>query len=128
MRRALAVMAIILCAAPAACGCGGVPRDVATPRKAVLGHWKNTIPGVNPDLYYSPDKVTFSGNKGASITRPYEVISENTAGFTLQVQYGSGAREPSTIGFSADRKEITVLPGRVPELLKYRYVDSKQAP
>lgn len=128
MSRALVVLTIILCVAPAACGCGGVPRDLSTPRKAVLGHWKNTTPGVNPDLYYSPDKVTYSGDKGASIARPYEVISENISSFTLQVQYGSGVREPSTIGFSVDRNEITVLPGRVPELLKYKYVDSKQAP
>jgi hypothetical protein len=128
MRKTLVVLIIILCVAPAACGCGGLPRDVSTPRKAVLGHWKNTIPGVNPDLYYSPDKVTYSSDKGASITRSYVVISENTAGFTLQVKYGSEVREPSTIGFSADRNEITVLPGSVPELLKYTYIDSKQAP
>ncbi len=128
MRRALGVLTIILCVAVAAFGCGGLPRDVSTPRKALLGHWKNTVPGVDPDLYYSPDKVTYSRDKRASLTRSYEVTSENTAGFTLQVQFGSGVRETSTIGFSIDRNEITVLPGRVPELLKYTYVDSKQAP
>jgi hypothetical protein len=122
------VMLLCLAVVSNGCGCGAPPRDVSTPRKALLGHWINTIPGSRIELYYSPDTVTYSDGRGKPISRPYKVTEEDQAKFTLKIANTAQGPTPSSLGFSADRKELFVYPARVPELLKYTYVDSKQNP
>lgn len=109
----------------AAAGCGAA-RDVSTPSKALLGHWRNTVPGTNADVYYSPSELTHSGISAASSTVEYDIVSEDENEFTLEIRAGSGGT--SRVSFSEDRSTMTVLPEKVPELLRYEYVDANQKP
>ena len=112
-----------------AAGCAGGTRKVTSPASALLGHWKNTVPGNKTEIYYSPDTATFKSG-GETISRPYKVVSENPSTFSLDIEYTSNLKGagPSTLGFSSDRNTLLVYPERVPELLKYTYIDSKQNP
>jgi hypothetical protein len=123
----LAASAIVF--AMVVAGCSGAPRDVSTPRKALLGHWRNTIPGTNGDVYYSPTEVTrvsVGSKPGTAGSSPYSVVKENPVKFTLEISAGGAA--PTGISFSSDRTTMSVAPARVPELLQYEYVDAKQKP
>jgi len=103
-------------------------RDTTTLGKALLGHWKNTVPGTNADIYYSPTEATFDARGGGKpSTISYKISQENEAQSWLMAQYTSSA-EPLKISFSKDRNTITVYPTEMPELLRYKYVDSKQKP
>lgn len=125
MRRALvtAFMGIVVLASAAGCGAA---RDVSTPSKALLGHWRNTVPGTNPDVYYGPAEITHERLAAMSSTVEYDIVGEDDKEFTLEIKAGSGGT--SRISFSEDRSTMTVLPARVPELLRYEYVDAKQEP
>lgn len=126
MRRILVIALAVSCLAAAGCGSG--ERDVSSPREALLGHWKNTIPGGGAEVYFSPDTVTHAGSGREPLEMPYEVASEDGAEFTLVVRFITGDGEGSRVAFSTDRKQMFLFPGKVPEMLKYSYVDSKQSP
>ena len=130
MKKFTLVATIFLVAALAAAGggCGSGGRDVSTPREALLGHWRNTVPGTNGEIYYSSDTATFKSAAGGAVSRPYKVTGENQSRFTLEIEYQANGAGPATIGFSTDRNELLVYPERVPEILKYSYVDSAQEP
>ena len=126
MRRTMLLACSVVVALAAVTGCG-TPRDVSTPSKALLGHWRNTIPGTNNDVYFSGDVVTYAQEGG---TRPipvkYRVAGEDAEKFALEIRIGPA--EPTKVSFSADRKDMTMLPARIPELLRYEYVDAGQKP
>jgi hypothetical protein len=118
-------LAALLLVLPAACDDA---RDTSTLGKALLGHWKNISPGTNADVYYSPNEATFDARGGGQLsTLSYKITEENQGESRLMVQYAS-SEEPLKITFSKDRNTITVYPTDMPELLQYRYVDSKQQP
>lgn len=119
----LAVAAAALLAGAAGCAAA---RDVSTPSRALLGHWRNTVPGNGPDVYYAPGERTYAGDDSAAITAGYEVVREDPERFTLEIRSGGGGT--SRVSFSEDRNLITVLPAGVPEQLRYEYVDGKQKP
>jgi hypothetical protein len=109
-------------------GCCSPSRDVSTPRAALLGHWENTVPGTNPDLYISDSEVTFEPQKGAETSSvPYTVTSEDEKGFSLEITY-QGSDKPTKITFSEERDSMTLTPANIPEVLRYQYVDTKQLP
>jgi len=129
--RNVAILTIVLLIGvlPLAAGCSS-SRNVAAPRNALLGHWKNVIPGSGTDVYYSPSTVTYAG-KGSDYSVAYNVISEDQAKFTMFIRLGQKASSeaaPIEVTFSSDRKTMDLLPTRVPEKLEYQYVDSKQKP
>ncbi|MHB8896438.1 MAG: hypothetical protein ACYC99_14835 [Candidatus Geothermincolia bacterium] len=110
-------------------GCGGA-RNVSSPREALLGHWRNVIPGSGIDQYYSATAVTYAG-KGSDYELAYTVVSENESEFSLTITLGQSGRRASSqtkVVFSKDRKTMDLLPGGVPEKLQYSYVDSRQKP
>lgn len=125
MRRAMLAATLLCLLSFAVPGCAA-PRDVSTPRKTLLGHWRNTVPGMNPDVYYSPAEVTYAGLAAASPTAGYTVMKEDPQEFTLEIS--AGAAVPAKISFSDDRNTMTVLPAKIPELLRYEYVDGEQKP
>ena len=125
MRRALAMAFMGIVVLTSAAGCG-TARDVSTPAKALLGHWRNTVPGTGADVYYGPSELTHAGISVVSSTVGYDIVSEDEKEFTLEIRAGSGGT--SGISFSADRDSMTVAPARVPELLRYEYVDANQKP
>ena len=130
MRRAMLAATLLCLLSVAVPGCAS-PRDVSTPSKALLGHWRNTIPGTSNDVYYSPDQVTYAPGKSARPTSvDYSVVSEDMQKFAAEVRYGTGdgSAEPTRITFSADRNTMTILPFRIPELPRYEYVDGEQKP
>jgi hypothetical protein len=110
-------------------GCGA-PRDVSTPSKAILGHWKNTIPGSATKVYFSETFITYAG-KGSEYKVLYTVVKEDLSAFTLFIKLGqpsATATGTEEVTFSADRKTMTLLPEKIPEKLQYTYVDSRQEP
>jgi len=110
-------------------GCG-TPREVSTPRKALLGHWKNTVPGSKTRTYFSESSVTYTG-QGSEYKIPYSVIKEDPGAFTLFIRLGqqtSTTTRTDEVTFSTDRKTMDLLPSGIPEKLQYTYVDSRQAP
>ena len=123
----LIVIAASLCLAFVS-GCCSPSRDVSTPRAALLGHWENTVPGANPDLYISESEVTFEPQKGAETSSvPYTVKKEDKKGFSLEITY-QGSDKPTKITFSEERDSITLAPANIPELLRYEYVGTEQQP
>jgi len=128
MKKLLLITAVFSMIFAGVSGCCSPSRDVSTPSKALLGHWKNTIPGMNPDIYYGAEKVSYDRKKNGDVTSvPYEVESENQEEFSLEISY-QGASERTRISFSKDRNTITVLPPNVPELFRYEYADTQQKP
>ena len=111
------------------CNCGG-GRDVSTPRKALLGHWKQTIPGYG-EVYYDPKEVTYAlkgqKKKPINIPVPYSVSGENKKAFSVDIKLES-ASGAARITFSEDRRTMTMFPANVPEKLEYVYMDDKQKP
>ncbi len=128
MKRFTVLVAALALTAAVGTGCATAKRDLSTPAAALLGHWENVSPGTNADVYYGPDTVYYFGGSTKPVETSYEIVSEDTDGFALEVRYGEESGDPTKIGFSEDRNEITVYPSDVPELLKYRYVDDKQSP
>lgn len=125
------VLFVLLVVAACAIGCGGGGgRDVSTPSKALLGHWKNTVPGSKTEIYFSGDTATFKSGTGPGIPVHYTIISQDQKKFTLDVDYGASnaGGGPSTLAFSSDRNTLLIHPKRVPEVLRYSYVNSEQKP
>ena len=127
-RSAAVSCVFVLVALCAIAGCG-TARDVSTPRKALLGHWRNVIPGSGTDQFYSEKAVTYSG-KGSDYRLAYTVIEENLSKFTLLVTFGAqtSTSRKTEVVFSKDRKTMDLLPGNIPEKLQYVYVDSREVP
>jgi hypothetical protein len=126
---AVLVMALLVAVVPLVAGCSS-GRNVSTPRDALLGHWRNVIPGSGTDVYYSGSSVTYSG-KGSSYSVDYTVVSQDQAKFTLFIRLGQKGKTqaaPIQVTFSSDRNTMDLLPTRSPEKLEYKYVDSKQKP
>ena len=128
MRKALVFAAVGLCLAAAAAGCGSGGRDVSSPSMALLGHWKNVIPGGDAEVYFSPDNVVYAGGEREPLEMPYEVLSQDQGSFTMVVRFLTAEGEGSKVAFSTDGKQMFLFPADIPEMLKYTYVDSKQAP
>lgn len=128
MRKTLAVVPLLVLLLLAA-GCGAPARDVSTPGKALLGHWKQTIPG-SGEVYYGPRSVTYVKGNQRPVVVDYKVLEENSRQFTIRVAYPSQAEEPrpAKLAFSKDRMKLYAYPDRMPEMLAYDYVDSKLKP
>jgi len=125
----ITLVALAVCLAIPVAGCSS-SRNVSTPRQALLGHWKNVIPGSATQVYFSDAKVTYAG-QGSEYSIDYTVLQENQSKFTLIVRLGSATAKdtaPVEVTFSSNRKTMDLLPTRVPEKLEYAFVDSRQAP
>ena len=126
MKKVLVPLTVFALCLISIAGCCERDRDVATPARALLGHWRNIVPGGNPDLYFSDSEVTFDRN-GDTYSTSYSIEKEDEKGFYLNIIYRDSS-DVTKITFSKDRNTITVMPENIPELLRYEYVDSQQKP
>lgn len=125
----LAAILIVVALVSASCGCRTTGRDISSPRKALLGHWRQTVPGYG-EIYISPEKIIYFSREAKQPIRipvPYSISEENGKAFSIKIKLES-SQEPATVTFSTDRSTMTMLPARVPEKLQYVYVDGKQKP
>lgn len=121
----IVVAALVACAA----GCG-TPRDVSTPRKALLGHWKNIVPGSTTELYYNKGSVIFSG-KRKEFSLPYRVLEESKPSATLVIRLTAeqaGVALTDRVVFSHDKRTIDVFRDGMRGRLQFSYLDERQAP
>jgi len=110
-------------------GCG-MPRDISTPRKALLGHWKNIVPGSTTELYYNEKYVVFSG-KRKEYQLVYDVLGESNPDSSLVIKLiGANADVALTdkLVFSSDRNTIEVYRTGLSYKLKFSYLDERREP
>lgn len=122
-------LAAVIFLATAVGSCGTV-RDTSTPGKALLGHWKNVIPGSSTEVYYDGSRVVFSGKRNA-FALPYSILLEDRENRSLTVHTeGQLARAPQTsrVVFSGDMSRMDVFAASVPGQLRFTYVDERRRP
>jgi hypothetical protein len=125
----LIIIALVALVATALSGCEP-SRDISTLRGALLGHWKNIVPGSTTELYYNDTSVIFSG-KRKEFALLYNVLEESKAGSTLVMRLTASSTGPGlthTVVFSRDMRTIDVFPTGTSTRLRFSYLDERQAP
>ncbi len=130
----LAAVALTLALA----SCGGAKRDISTPEKALLGHWKSAQRGARVN-YYIGDQTFILQAPGGSMELSYNVVySDDRANKVvievvmdvpaLSVTIPIGLEKELT--FSKNRKSMTEVTeaNGVALTYKWKYVDAKQRP
>jgi hypothetical protein len=124
----LIVILLVALVATALSGCEPT-RDISMPRNALLGHWKNIIPGSTTELYYNDTSVIFSG-KRKEFALLYDVLEESKEGsrLVLRLTGNTGPGLTHTVFFSRDMRTIDVFPVGTSTHLRFTFLDERQAP
>jgi len=117
-------------------GAKKVARDISTPSKALIGHWR-TKASSNWEEYYNPNTyISVSTDPASNDTKSssidYIIVSEDKQAQELTIREwlggGVGYDDPLTLKFNNEATEMGYQTPVTHSWQYFEYVDSRQAP